>query len=62
MAGVSKIFGVLIDNLSEIYGSAIDSLGGIYGVDLGGTTPSQSTDFVFDGNYTPPNADEVNFF
>ena len=62
MAGVSKIYGIMIDSISEIYDSDIDNLGDIYGIDLGGTAPSQSTDFTFNGNYTPPNADNVDFF
>lgn len=62
MADVKKIFGILVDNISEIYGSAMDNLGNIYGLELGGAAPTQSTDFVFDGNYTPPDADDVDFF
>ena len=62
MAGVSRIHGISVDDISEIYNASIDNLGTIIGVNLGGTTPPQSTDFTFNGNYTPPNADNVDFF
>ena len=63
MANVSKILGVAIDSLSDIYGSTISGLSKIMGVDLGGSSqPAGPTDFVFDGSYTPPNGDDVDFF
>jgi hypothetical protein len=63
MADVGKIMGVVLSNIKNIYDTAVSGLDAIIGVGLGGTTaPTESVDFSFDGNYTPPDGDDVDFF
>jgi len=64
MADVKKIMGVEFSKIKDIYDAAVSGLSDIMGIDLGGTAqePSQSPDFVFEGDYTPPDGDDVDFF
>lgn len=62
MSSAETILGIAVDGLSNIYGSAVSSISKIMGIDLGGTVPAGSTDFIFDGSYTPPSGDDVDFF
>jgi len=62
MADVGKIMGVIISNVKDIYDSAVSGLESIMGIGLGGSSSPNSPDFSFDGNYTPPDGDDVDFF
>jgi len=63
MADVKKVMGVDLSKIKDIYDSAVSGLAAIMGVGLGGSSqPTESVDFVFSGNYTPPDGGSVDFF
>ena len=63
MADVKKVMGVDLSKIKDIYDSAISGLAAIMGVVLGSSSqPTESVDFEFSGNYTPPDGGSVDFF